>query len=86
MKCLNSGCNNSLSDFDIQRLDVKFSWQRFCIDCRRYKKKIKFINCQECGRFLEFKVGNYNVVKIYCILCGKKRHDLSRKPKVKVLI
>ena len=86
MKCLNSECTKELSDFDIERLDVKFSWQRFCINCRRYKKRIKFINCQECGKFLEFIVGNHNVVKIYCLDCGKKRHDESRKSKVKVLI
>ena len=74
MKCLNESCQKELSEFDIRRLDIKFSWQRFCIDCRRYKKRIKCINCQMCNRQISFKVGSQNVIKIYCSDCAEIRH------------
>lgn len=74
VKCLNESCQNNLSPYDLKKLDVKFSWQRFCIKCRINKKRIKYINCQQCNVKMSFVVGNHNLCKIYCPICAKIRH------------
>ena len=79
MKCLNESCDEELTEFEIKRLDVKFSWQRFCINCRRYKHRIKCINCQSCNCVMSFNVGSSNVIKIYCSNCRYVRHKKPSK-------
>ena len=79
IKCLNKSCENNLSKFDLERIGVKFSWARFCINCRRHKDRIKYINCLQCKKIMPFIVGNYNVVKIYCPECAKIRHRKTVK-------
>jgi hypothetical protein len=73
-KCLNTSCQNYITKYDMGKIGNKFSWNRFCILCRTTKTRITGINCQECNKLLPFITSGKNVMKIYCVPCGEKRH------------
>ena len=75
MKCAKYECPNELGEYELKRINFKFSKWRLCKSCRPQAGRIGVLSCAGCGKSV-INTGQ----KIFCDKCRiKKRMAYTRK-------